>query len=251
MSDFNDDFNSDFGPLGPNPNVVNDMSALPLAYLTGDIPVLGPIGIGITGLTTTASTVIAADPVRHGILFHNPSLTIVKRIAPVGSSLSVGVGGVQIYPQSDFSLFDDDYPLLNLNCEWIALTDDASDGVLTIFDFTDNNNSVPAPEPVSTMNYAIPNTSPVITQMNNLTSTPIQVIGSNANRRGIIFQNPNSEVVYVCPSNVTPVQRAGSWTVLPGQERRIFAKGRVRVNCAWNAFAAAPGNNQLTILDFV
>ncbi len=251
MGDFNDDFNSDFSIAVPNPNVVNDMSALPLAYLTGDIPVLGPIGIGITGLTTTSSTVLAADPVRHGILFHNPSLTIVKRVGPLGSSLSAGVGGIQIYPQSDFMLFDDEYPLLNLNCQWVALTDNASDGTLTIFNFTDNNNSVPAPEPVSTMNYGVPNTSPVITQVAGLSNSPQQVIGFNQNRRGIIFQNPNTAVIYVCPANVTPVQEAGSWTVLPGQERRIFAKGRVRCNCAWNAFAAAAGSNQLTILEFV
>ena len=251
MADFSIDFSSDFFITPANPNVVNNMSALPLAYLTGDIPILGPIGIGIPGLTTTASMVLASDPVRHGILFHNPSTTITKRIAPIGSTLLPGAGGIQIYPQNDFMLFDDEYPLLNVNCAWQALTDDSSDGTLTIFNFTDNNNSVPAPAAVSATNYGVPINSPVITQVSNISTAPQQVAVSNQNRRGIIFQNSGAVTVYVSPANVIPPQIYGSWTVLPGQERRIFAKGRVRCNCAWNGFSTVGSNNQLTVLDFV
>ena len=64
----------------------------PQAQLGSGVPVLGPIAVAITTLTTVASQVLAADPVRHGIIFHNPSATIAKRIAPSNMSLAGGSG---------------------------------------------------------------------------------------------------------------------------------------------------------------
>lgn len=227
------------------------MSSSPLARLYGDIPVLGPVGVAVTGLTTVQSQVIASDNVRHGLIFHNPSATIAKRVGPVGMNLTAGSGGILIYPQSDFVLLQDDDVLLNVNCAWNALTDNNSDGNLTIFNFTDVNASVPAPEPVASLNYSVPISSPSGTQVSTLGTASSAIIGANQNRRGIIFQNPGSVIAGVCPANLAAVIGAGSWTVLPGQERRILAKGRTRVNCGWNGIAATGANNKLTILELL
>lgn len=227
------------------------MGILPLSRLSGDVPVLGPIGIAVSTLTTVASLVLPADPVRHGLMFHNPSLTISKRIGPAGMTLAGGSGGILLYPQTDFIILQDDDVYLNVNTPWNAVTDDNSDTSLTIFNFTDNNQSVPAPNPVSAMDYQVQITSPTGTPVANLGTSSVPIIGANQNRRGILFQNPGTVAVAVCPANIPATFGAGGWTILPGQERRLIAKGRVRVNCGFNGIAEAGSNNALTILEFL
>lgn len=221
----------------------------PLAFLSNDVPVLGPIGVAVSTLGTTAAQVIAADPVRRGIVFHNPG-NVVIRIAPANVALVSGSGGIVIYPQSDFILLDDN-PLFNVNCAWNAVADSGSNNTLTIFNFTDANSSVAAPNARSQLNYSIPQTSPSGTAVSGLGTASTQVIAANPTRRGVLFHNPGSVNVAVCPANLTAVIGAGSRIIFPGSEFRLFAAGRVRVNCAWKAIAASGAANKLTVLEFL
>lgn len=223
---------------------------LPLSFMAGDVPVLGPIGIAIDDLGTTSQQVLAGDPVRRGLVFHNPGAVSI-RLAPANLTPVAGAGGILLYGQSDLILLEGDDNMFNLNCAWKAVADSGADNPLTIFNFTDNNQSVPAPNAVSRLNVNVPITSPNGIAIAALATASQQVIGANPNRRGILFQNPGSEIVAVCPANLDASISAGSWIILPGQERRILAKGRVRVNCAWNAIAAAGIANKLTILEFL
>ena len=50
--------------------------------------------------------------------------------------------------------------IYNINCAWNAVTDNNSDATLTIFNFTDNNQSVAAPQMQANLNYDVPITSP-------------------------------------------------------------------------------------------
>ena len=223
----------------------------PQSQLAGDVPVLGPIGVALTGLTTAASLAIGSDIVRHGLIFHNPSATIAKRVLPVGATLAGGSGGIIIYPQSDVFLLAEEDGDFNLNAAWYAVTDSNADGTLTIFNFTDNNPSVPAPEMRASLNYSVPITSPNTLALTNLTTGSAQVIAANPVRRGIIFNNPGTANKFVCPANLAAAQGAGSWTILPGQSRTIMARGRVRVNCGWNGLTASGGDPDLTILELL
>jgi hypothetical protein len=222
-----------------------------LCNLAGDVPVLGPIGIALTALTTVSSQAIAADPVRHGLIFHNPSATIAKRVAPANMTLAGGSGGILIEPQSDLILLSDNDELYNINCAWNAVTDNNSDGTLTVFNFTDNNPSVPAPEMVAAINMSILITSPNGIGLTSLTTASAQVIAANPNRRGIAFNNPGTAIKYVCPANLAAAQGAGSWAILPGDTKQIIARGRVRVNCAWNGLTASGGDPALSIMEFL
>jgi hypothetical protein len=223
----------------------------PQASLAGDVPVLGPIGVAVTGLTTVAAPAIAADICRHGLIFHNPSATIAKRIAPAGMALAGGTGGMLVYPQSDLFLLAGNDEYFNINAAWNAVTDNNSDGTLTIFNFTDANPSVPAPMMRAALSYVVPITSPNGIAVTNLTTASAQVIAANPVRRGIIFSNPGVANKYVCPANLAASVGAGSWTILPGQQRMIIARGRVRVNCAWNGLSANNADPDLTILEML
>jgi hypothetical protein len=44
------------------------------AYLYGDIPVLGPIGLAVTGVNNAAVQAIAADFLRHSLRIQNSAL---------------------------------------------------------------------------------------------------------------------------------------------------------------------------------
>jgi hypothetical protein len=219
-----------------------------LADLAYDIPVLGPTGVAFPSLGTTSSQVLAPDNVRHGVIFHNPGSGII-RVAPSNLALVTGVGGILIYPQSEETFFEDD--LFRVTAGWNAVSDVAGPQPLTIFNFTDLTSVKPPPEPLARLTGSSTNVSPNGVQISNLTTASQQVIGANPNRRGIVFMNPGAQIAYVCPANLTAVAGAGSMTVLPGGEKRIVAKGRVRVNCAWNAIAAQGSGNSLTILEFL
>ena len=70
-------------------------------------------------------------------------------------------------------------------------------------------------------------------------------------RRGIIFTNPGTANKFVCPANLAAVHGAGSWTILPGETKQIIARGKVRVNCAWNGLTTSNGDPDLTILEML
>ena len=222
--------------------------ALPaLARLTNDVPVLGPIGVAISSLTTAASTVLAFDAVRHGVYFHNPG-TKTKRVAPSGSGLVGGAGGIPIYPGSSWMLLQGEDSDYQVNTAWEAVTDDNTDAALTVLNFSDANPAVTAP-PMPTMrqNQTISLTSPVDT-LTVLAVASIPILAADPNRRGVIFINASAVNQAVCPSNLAAVVGAGSIVIAPGAEARIVGNRRVKINCAWNGISASGSGNQITAL---
>src|SRR5579862_2507072 len=222
--------------------------SLPLANLSYDIPVLGPIGVAAIIPDGLPVQVLPADNVRHALIFHNPGTNNI-RVAPANLSVSAVSGTILIYPQSELIIFPDDDELINVNCAWNALADSGLFNPLTIFNFTDNNQSVPAPEPLSRVTTSIPVSSPQASGFSVATSSG-PTVGTNPVRRGISFHNPGTVNVAVSPANIAAALGAGSMIVLPGQTKTIMAKGRRRVNCAWNAIAAS-SSSPLTILEYL
>lgn len=230
------------------------------AYLFGDIPVLGPIGVGVTGISNTAVSAIGADFLRHGIFFHNPNASTVLRIAPIGVNLVAGSGGIAIEPFSDFVIFDstggelgNSDSRVRVNCGWNVVADSAGSFGLTIWNFTDANPAVSAnpPEPVASLNLDIDITSPNGGQVTNLTTASATLLGANQNRRGILFHNPGAQNKAVAPANLAASQGAGSIIILPKAQKEIRAFGKVRVNCGFNAQTANNGDGSLSWLEFV
>jgi hypothetical protein len=212
-----------------------------------DTPVLGPIGVAITTLSTVASSVLGFDAVRHGVLFHNPG-TKTKRVAPAGVSLAGGSGGMPIFGGSSWMLLQDENSDYQVNCEWQAVTDDNADAALTILNFTDANPAVTtAPMPTIRQNQVISVTSPVDTATALATSS-IPILSADPNRRGVIFINASLVDIAVCPSNLVAIVGAGSIVVPAGGEARILGNRRVKINCAWNGISASGSGNQLTAL---
>ena len=217
-----------------------------LSNLVSDVPVLGPIAVAAS-LSTVSSQVLAADPVRRGVIFHNPG-SINIRVVPSNLTPVAGSSGILIYPQTEETIFGTD--TIHVNSAWNAICDSATTP-LTIFNFTDANASVPAPEAVAQLTYQVPIVSPNGIQTSTLGTSSVQIIAANPNRRGILFHNPGPNTVAVCPSNLNAIIGAGSMVILPGDEKRIMATGRIRVNCAWKAIASTGSSNYLTVLEFL
>lgn len=223
------------------------MTAQPLSQPWHDIPVLGPIAVAVTSLTTVAANVLGFDAVRHGILFHNPGAQ-TKRVAPLGASLAGGSGGVVIYPGSSWMLLQGEDTDYQVNCGWQAVTDNNADGALTILNFTDANPAVTvAPLPTMRQNQVILVASPTDT-VTALALVSIPVLSADPSRRGVIFMNASAVNQAVCPANLAAVIGAGSIVIPPGGEFRIIGNRRVKVNCGWAGIAASGSGNQLTAL---
>jgi hypothetical protein len=232
--------------------------AVSRAYLSGDIPILGPIGVAVTGISNTPMAAIAADSLRHGILFFNPNPATVLRILPVGATLVSGSGGIAIEPFSYFEIYDSDggnlgagNGLIRVNCAWNVVADTAGSFGLTIWNFTDNNQSVPAPAPVAYVNTDIDISSPTALTTSALTTASSALAASNANRRGILFHNPGTQNKAIAPANLAASLTAGSIILLPKSEKRIDARGKVRINCGFNALTANNSDGSLSVLQFV
>ena len=232
--------------------------AVSRAYLYGDVPILGPIGVAVTAISNTAMPAIAADNLRHGILFFNPNSATVLRIAPAGVNLVAGSGGIAIEPFSFFELYDsvggetgNSNAIVRVNCAWNVVADSAGAFGLTIWNFTDNNQTVAAPEMIAHQNMDIDISSPNGGQVTNLTTASSTLLGSNPNRRGILFHNPGTQNKAVCPANLAASQGAGSIILLPKAQKQINAFGKVRVNCGFKAQTANNGDGSLTWLEFV
>jgi hypothetical protein len=97
-----------------------------------------------------------------------------------------------------------------------------------------------------------------ITAVNNLGTSPISIIGSNASRQLITFHNPGTVDIFVFPTTV--LSGGASVTLTPslaslGGGFRIFANGGDRTigfpaaAQAWQALAASASNNPLTIME--
>jgi len=222
----------------------------PLADMVYDIPVLGPIGVAFNTLTATWIQVLPADPVRRGVIFANPSLTATLRVAPATLAAQNNAGALLIYPQSEYAVWGEPDNLVRMNSAWMAWSDGAGPNPISILNFTDNNPAQAAQLPLIRQGYEVPITSPLATGV-SLTTNSVQVIAANPMRRGIKFQNPSDVVIYVCPANLTAIAGAGSIPILPGAEKTIIARGRIRVNCGWKAIAASGSGKPLTIFEYV
>ncbi len=228
------------------------------ADMYGDIPVLGPIGVAVMGISNASVPAIGADFLRHGILFHNPNAATLLRVLPVGATLVAGAGGIVLNPYSTFTIFDsdggnagEDNALMRVNCAWNVVADTAGAFGLTVWNFTDNNLAVPAPEAVAYQNMDIDIASPNPSNLTTLTTASAKIIGPNPNRRGILFHNPGAQNKAVAPANLAAAIGAGSVVILPAGEFRLQASGKVRVNCGFNAITANNADGALTALEFV
>jgi len=212
-----------------------------------DYPILGPYSIAVTGLTTVAQTVLAADPACKGVIFHNPG-SKPKRILPVGQALVGGTGGIVIYPQSEYKLLMDPNSHFNINVAWQAVTDDNTDGLLTVLSFTPNTPN--APQVRQTIRTLMQNSiaSPVSSETLTLGTGSQQILAADPQRMGVQFHNPGSVQVAVCPSNLVASIGAGSIIVLPGDTKTILGNDYVKINCAWNGAAQSGNANALTAL---
>ncbi len=212
-----------------------------------DYPILGPYSIAVTGLTTVAQQVLAADSGCKGVIFHNPG-SKAKRILPVGQSLVGGTGGIVIYPQTEYKLLQDPNSHFNINCAWQAVTDDNTDGALTVLSFTPNTPN--APQVRTTIRTLIQNliTSPVSAETLTVGTGSQLVLPADPNRMGVQFHNPGTVQIGVCPSNLGAAIGAGSIIVLPGDTKTILGNDYVKVNCGWNAAALTGNSNALTAM---
>jgi hypothetical protein len=74
------------------------LSVIPLANLAC-VPVLGPIGVGVSGLGAVWQQVLASDITRRGVIFHNPGAVDVL-VAPLnlGPQPASDAGALRIFP---------------------------------------------------------------------------------------------------------------------------------------------------------
>lgn len=210
-------------------------------------PILGPYSIGFTALTTVSQQVIGEDIGRTGIIFANPG-TKNKRVIPSGNTLAGGSGGILIYPQTEFILLQGENTQYNLNCAWIAVTDDNTDGNLTVLDFTPGTPNAPEVQPTIRALQKVPVASPVATPIVTLGTGSQTLLPADPNRHGVIFANPGTIAAAVCPDNLAASFGGGSLIILPGDSKRIVGNDRVRINCGWSAISQSGANNALTAL---
>lgn len=212
-----------------------------------NLPIIAPYSIPITTLTTVSAQVIGTDIGRTGILFHNPG-TKNKRVLPAGNTLAGGAGGILIYPQEEFILLQGEATQYNVNCAWIAVTDDDADGSLTVLDFTPGTPNAPIVQPTIRQLQKVPVVSPVADLAADLTTASQTLLDADPNRHGVIFHNPGTVNVAVCPDNIAAAVGAGSIVILPGDRKQIIGNDRVRINCGWNAIAESGADNRITAL---
>lgn len=105
------------------------------------------------------------------------------------------------------------------------------------------------PEPLIQQNQIIPIASPLFSSVALTGALTPNVIGSNPQRRGIIFGNPSAtQTIYLAPAGSAITANQGI-PLFPGATLPIMAQGNFQINCGWQAIAS--GNCNLTILEFV
>jgi hypothetical protein len=228
------------------------------SYLAHDIPVLGPIGIAVTGISTAPVSAIGADFLRHGILFHNPNPNTTLRILPGTSGLVSGSGGIIIAPYAFQEFYDSDggndtdrNSLVRVNSAWTVVADAAGSAGLTIWNFTDANPAVTSPPaPVNYQNMDIDIASPAVNQFAALTTVSSTLLTQFQNRRGLYMHNPGTVAKGIAPANIPAAIGAGSIVLLPQASKEIRAFGKVRMNCGFNGITASNADGTLTLLSY-
>lgn len=245
--------------------------ATALANVTYDVPVLNPIGIGLTNLNTVWQEILPADPQRRGVVIHNPGLSNMFvttgelssasyaplyywdfTVVPQPTFNSQIFGTIIIYPQSELILFAENEHT-NVNSSWSGYVEAGTNQPCSILNFTSNNQSVPPPQPESILSFGTDTTSPIGGGIILGTSSTF-VIGPNSQRRGITFQNPGTNSISVCPANLTATYgMGGAITILPGQSKTIKAsrKSRTHVNCGFNGAAQTGFNNPISVFEWL
>ena len=229
------------------------MSVIPYADLTHDIPVLGPIGVGVATLGTVWTQIIGSDLTRRGIIFHNPGAHNLF-VCPTNITVqpSSNQGALLIQPQSEVEILaENEYN--NVNSAWMGWVDAGTNQPVSILNFSGTNASVPPPEPLAQLRQGSAISSPLGSGV-LLGVSVSAAISSNAQRRGIIFHNPGTIPLAVMPANLSVTYGvAGSIILLPGDTKTFMAKpnSRIRVNCGWSACAQSSSNNPLTIMEIL
>jgi hypothetical protein len=96
-----------------------------------------PVATGVNNLGTTGTTVVAKNALRHGILFSNPSTTVVVYIYPTaiataptlsapGGALPIASGSTVPFPCAQFP---------NVNAGFSAFASAGTTSPLTIWEF--------------------------------------------------------------------------------------------------------------------
>jgi hypothetical protein len=80
----------------------------------------------------------------------------------------------------------------------------------------------------------------------------ITLIGTNRVRRGLIFWNPSSVIIYVFPGNQGPVAGWGT-PIYPQNSLQFINDPEANISCgtSWSAITATGNNNPLVILELL
>src|ERR1039458_4971550 len=81
----------------------------------------------------------------------------------------------------------------NINCAWVAVTDNNADGSLTILNFTPNTPGAPMVQQSMRSLQEIPVISPVGFPTSNLGLGSVLILAADPNRRGVPFHNRSEE----------------------------------------------------------
>jgi hypothetical protein len=103
----------------------------PLQQLNYIIPIVSPIGYGITNLGNASQQVIGANPVRRRLVFWNPNPLNTIWLCPGAGPATKGGGSVPLFPSSGpYDATDE-----NVNNAWQAIADAGTNQGLTILEF--------------------------------------------------------------------------------------------------------------------
>jgi hypothetical protein len=102
------------------------------------------------------------------------------------------------------------------------------------------------------MNVDVDIPSPNAGVFTGLTTVSSTIYPPNQNRRGLQFGNPGGTFFKgFSPANLVASIGAGSIVLPPQTTKLIRARGKVRVNCGFNAVTQSNADGTATALEFV
>lgn len=104
-------------------------------------------------------------------------------------------------------------------------------------------------EPMISQNLLAAIVSPVGSTVLVATAS-IAAIAANPVRRGIIFANAGSVILYVCPSNIAAVIGQGI-PIAAAAIVSFIGTDHASYTCGWNVIAASGSGNPLAILELL
>ena len=113
----------DFTPNTPGaPMVQQSMRSLQ------DVPVASPVGFPTINLGLASVLILAADPNRRGVQFHNPG-TVNVGVCPSNLAASIGPGSIIVLPGDTKTFMGNDR--VKINCAWCGASASAGPNALT------------------------------------------------------------------------------------------------------------------------